>query len=177
LIQKKEEKTETLNEVKPKVKKPSAAQKLQAEIENLKEVNAKSKDQYLRLLAEFDNFRKRRLADNIECSIRVKREIVLQILPILDDLERLLSHPDNSANNASITNGAKLISEKFLKILTDIGLKPMEVEGKPFDPELHQALTIIEIPNVQSGMVVEVYEPGYFLDYQVLRHAKVIVSK
>lgn len=149
----------------------------QSEKENLglkTEIN-QLKDQYLRLLAEFDNFRKRRASEALQASELTKKDIVLQLLPVLDDIDRLFHHQNHNGENLS--NGVKLIAEKILKVFSGIGVKPMDLESVSFDPEKHEALLMVEKPDVPSGSIIEVYEPGYLLNDSVLRHAKVIVNK
>ena len=149
----------------------------QSEKENLslKSEVVQLKDQYLRLLAEFDNFRKRRASEAMQASELTKKEIILRLLPVLDDINRLFQHQNHNGENLS--NGVKMIAEKVLKIFSDIGVKPMELEGKPFDPEKHEALLMVEKPEIESGVIVEVHEPGYTLNDAIIRHAKVIVNK
>ena len=158
-----------------KVRQPSITRQLRSEIERLEQDNVQLKDQYIRLLAEFDNFRKRRQFESVEAANRTKKDVLFSLLPILDDTDRLFKHEDE--NNEGFFNGAKLIAEKFRKVLNDMGLKPMDSKGRKFDPNLHEAVMTMDSPEEEAGMVVEVIEPGYLLGNEVLRHAKVVVSK
>lgn len=162
-------------EIAAKSKRSVSSKKLKAEIEALKAEKNELSDKNLRLLAEFDNFRKRKQSEVMETAAFVKKNLILELLPILDDAERLLDHQDESAGD--LTEGAKLIFEKLRKSLIDAGLKPMDSRGKPFDPNLHEAMMTVESSDDDSGVVVEVIQPGYYIGEKVLRHAKVIVSK
>ncbi|MBC8204954.1 nucleotide exchange factor GrpE [bacterium] len=156
-------------------KRTSSAQKLKDEISQLKEQLNEQRNEYLRLLAEFDNFRKRRMAEMIELSMNAEKSFMFDLLPVLDDFERLLNDKDSEENN--IRRGAEMILNKFRKILTGRGMKPMDSIHKDFDPELHDALMTVEKDDVPPGMVVDVFEKGYLFKDNILRHAKVIVSK
>lgn len=160
---------------KQKPKKLTPTQKLKAEIDKLEQENAKLNERYLYLLAEFDNYRKRRQAESDEVAHQTARNIILSLLPILDDTERLFIH--HNENNDSILDGSKLIAEKLRKVLSDLGVKPMDSKGKRFNPEYHEAIMTVDAPDTESGIVVDVYEPGYLIGDYVLRYAKVIVSK
>ena len=161
--------------VRDKGKRRSPAKQYQEKIDGLEQEISQLKDQYLRLLAEFDNFRKRRQLESNETGNRVKMEILKSLLPVLDDTDRLFSSEDVNAD--SLISGAKMIADKFRKTLMDSGLKPMDSKGKQFDPEWHEALMMIESEDVKSGTIIDVFEPGYLFGDQVLRYAKVTVSK
>jgi len=156
-------------------KMKEALEQTQAENISLKADIDQLKDQNLRLLAEFDNYRKRRVGETLQAAEYTKREIILALLPVLDDANRLFQHQNNNGEN--LTGGIKMIAEKLLKIFQEMGLQAMELEGAHFDPEKHEALMMVEKPDTESGVIVEVYEPGYMLNDTVLRHAKVIVNK
>ncbi len=128
------------------------------------------KDKHLRLIAEFENFKKRNARDRIELLKYASEEIILALLPVIDDFERALkAEPDNE--------GMKLIHQKFLAILQQRGLKAMESVNTDFNPDLHDALSQVENGSGNSGKVVEEVEKGYYLNDKVIRHAKVIVAK
>jgi molecular chaperone GrpE len=160
---------------KNKTAKKVSIKELKAEVDRLKEEEEKLKDQYLRLLAEFDTYRRRKLTESAETANNIKKQIILNLLPVLDDFNRLFNQ--SGISNDTNLDGVKLIADKFQKILTDFGLKPMSAKGEAFNPELHTALLSVEAKDQESGSVLEEFEPGYYLEDQVLRHAKVIVSK
>jgi molecular chaperone GrpE len=154
----------------------SLLRKLKEEKELLQAQNEQLKDQYLRALAEFDNFRKRKQSEAIDASFRTRRAILGQLLPILDDMERLLNQ--SNENQESIITGARLIAEKLRRSMEETGLKKIPSKGEKFNPELHEAVLSMETKEGEEAEVIlEVVEEGYFLEDQVLRHAKVIVSK
>ena len=135
------------------------------------------KDQLLRKMAEFDNFRKRTEREYGELFARAGEDIVQKLLPILDDLERSLSQPDDDNHKGAFRQGIELIYSKSLKTLQDAGLKPIETDGKEFDPNVHEAMLQVENPDVPSNHIVETFEKGYYFNGRVTRHAKVSVSK
>jgi len=154
--------------------KNAAVKKLEEKVKYLEAENNKLKDTFLRTLAEFENFKKRRISESAQIEQICKREMILNLLPILDDTDRLLSSENN--NDQGLLEGTKLIAEKFRKYLLDLGVEPMNSRGKLFDPEMHDALMMVENPEFESGVVVDVHEPGYLYKNKVLRHAKVIVN-
>ncbi len=135
---------------------------------------AKANEQYLRVLAEFDNFRKRSIRERSELVKTASKDVIKDLLPVLDDFERAFkSDPDNEANS-----GFQLIYNKFKTTLESQGLKPMETVGEEFDTEFHDALTKIPAPSKDlKGKVVDEIEKGYFLKGTIIRHAKVVVGK
>jgi len=157
--------------------KKLSIKKLQEEIEKLRKENSEMKDQLLRKMAEFDNFRKRTEREYSELFARAGEDIVQKLLPVLDDLERSLSQPDDDNHKGAFRHGIKLIYSKSLKTLQDAGLKLIEAEGKEFDPNVHEAMMQVENPDVPPNHVVETFEKGYYFNGRVIRHAKVSVSK
>lgn len=128
------------------------------------------KDKHIRLIAEFENFKKRNSRDRIELLKYASEEIILALLPVIDDFERaLIAEPENE--------GMKLIHQKLLSTLQQRGLKTMDSINTDFNPDLHDALSQVDNGNDTSGKVVEEVEKGYYLNEKVIRHAKVIVGK
>jgi molecular chaperone GrpE len=148
----------------------SPEQKLLAEV-------AESKDKYLRLYSEFDNYRRRTSKEKLELMQTAGERIVVSLLPVLDDFKRA-EESLSSGDAEAIAEGVKLISDKFAKTLDAEGLKLMETkEGTNFDPELHEAVTQIPAPTKKlKGKIVETIEHGYLLGEKVIRHAKVIIG-
>jgi molecular chaperone GrpE len=147
----------------------------------VKELNEK----YLRLYAEFDNFRRRTQKEKADLIKFGGEEIILSILPIVDDMERALSHHKDAKDSAHsgsdkhkpLMEGLDLILQKTKTILTSKGVQAMEPKGEAFDPELHDAITNIPATSEeQKGKVAEVVEKGYSLNGKVIRHAKVVVA-
>ncbi|MFC3196283.1 nucleotide exchange factor GrpE [Parapedobacter deserti] len=149
---------------------PQAGQQLAAE---LAEVN----DKYLRLYAEFDNYKRRVAKERIELMQTAGKEIIANLLPVLDDLDRALKAIETATEVGPLKEGVSLVGHKLKTILTHQGLTEMESIGKPFDAELQEAITNVPAPDDDlKGKVIDEIEKGYFLHGKVLRHAKVVVG-
>ena len=136
-------------------------------------------DKYLRLYSEFDNYRKRTLKEKSEMSKTASEEVILSMLPVLDDFERALSVFEklDDKSQSSISDGVTLIYNKFKNVLQQKGLKAIKSIGEPFDVDYHDALTTIPSPTEElKGKVVDEIEKGYMLSDKVIRHAKVVVG-
>ena len=131
-------------------------------------------DRLLRTLAEFDNMKKRSERDRAHLIESANSELILKILPVLDDLERSLKTVHSGAEQRQ---GIELIVRKLSGLLKDQGVSSFESVGKPFDVAYHDALMMIENSDFPSGTVIEEHEKGYCMHDKVLRHARVIVSK
>ena len=147
-------------------KELTAEEKLGKELEEAQKVIDEQKDKYLRLSAEFDNFRKRTL------------KAINAILPILDDLERALQNMQKAEDVKAIYEGVELIYQKFLKNLHQEGLEKMEPVGEAFDTDFHEAVALVPAPSEeQKGKVLDCVQTGYKLNEKVIRHAKVVVAQ
>jgi len=134
-------------------------------------------DKYLRLYAEFDNFRRRTIKEREEARKMEGKDVIVSLLPILDDFERALRSMENATDVTPVKEGVELIQNKLKNTLTQKGLKAMDSIGNPFDPELHEAITNIPAPTEEwKGKVIDEMEKGYFLNDKVVRFAKVIVG-
>ncbi len=147
--------------------------------EQLEEQRAKAddyKDKYLRSLAEFDNYRKRIERDRERDTILYKMDVLRRLLPVVDDFDRALKHVSPELAENDWLQGIALVARNLHGLLESLGVVPMEVVGKPFDPNYHSAL--IQEPSDEHpvGTVMEEYQRGYLLADQVLRPATVIVS-
>ncbi len=146
--------------------------------EKLAEELAKEKDKFLRLFAEFENYKKRTARERLDLIETAGSSVMLSILPVLDDFERALSHIEDDKEAEELRKGVELIYQKLLTTLEQKGLKEMDSKGKDFDSDFHQALTEIETPDKKmKGKVFDVVEKGYFIGDKILRHAKVVVGK
>ncbi len=144
--------------------------KLQAELDD-------TKDKYLRLVAEFDNFRKRTSKERIELIQTSTQELMTAVLPVIDDFERAAKSMETATDLAPVKEGLDLIHQKLKSILTQKGLKPMESLGQPFNADLHEAITNIPAPSEdQKDLVLDEVERGYMLGEKVIRFAKVVVG-
>jgi len=139
----------------------------------LKEAN----DKYLRLYAEFDNYKRRTSKERIELLQTAGKEVIGDLLPTLDDFDRALKAMELSDRVDSIKEGVLLVSQKLKKTLQQKGLKEMESINQPFDAEIHEAITRIPAPTDDlKGKVLDEIEKGYYLNDKVLRYAKVVVG-
>ncbi|MBT8196801.1 MAG: nucleotide exchange factor GrpE [Bacteroidia bacterium] len=137
-----------------------------------------AKDKHLRLVAEFENFKKRTLKERIDLINTAGAEVITEMLPVLDDLERALKTMEESeSTDKENLQGVKLIYNKLKSKLENKGLKPMDSMGKEFDDEHMDAITQIPVEKKkQKNKVMDVVEKGYFLNGKVIRHAKVVVG-
>lgn len=159
-------------------KELSKEEELEKQISDLKKQLEESKDKYLRLFAEFDNYKKRSNKERIEWIKTAGMEVIIGMLPVLDDFERGLKQIENAQDVQSLKEGKQLIYNKLKTQLEQRGLKQMETMGKEFNPELHDAIS--EVPVVSEelkGKVVDEIEKGYYLNDIIIRHAKVVVGK
>lgn len=142
--------------------------------EKLAELN----DKYVRLYADFDNFRKRSVKERIDLLKFASEETYRQLLPVLDDFERGFKSMAEVTDVAMLKQGQELIYNKLKNMLTQNGLQEMKAAGEIFNPELHDAVTNIPAPaEDMKGKVIEEVEKGYYLNGKVIRHAKVIVGQ
>lgn len=145
--------------------------------ELLKQELALANDRYLRLYAEFDNFRRRTAKEREEARKEEGKDVMVALLPVLDDFDRALKHMDNGTDVAAVKEGVVLIQNKLKNVLSQKGLKEMQSVGSAFDPEIHEAITNIPAPSDDlKGKVVDEMEKGYYLNDKVARFAKVIVG-
>jgi molecular chaperone GrpE len=135
-------------------------------------------DAHLRLMAEFDNFRKRTLREKAELIKSGGATVLINLLPVVDDFERALSTLNATENIPSVVEGVKLIYDKFMGYLSQQGVKSIDAIGKPFDTELFEAIATIPVPEEgMKGKVIDCVQTGYTLYDKVLRHAKVVVGE
>ena len=148
------------------------------ELEKVKAELDEAKDKYLRLVAEFDNFRRRNAKERIELVQTAGKEIVQSLLVVLDDTDRAAKQMESSEDLVQIKEGVALVFNKLRVTLQSKGLKKMESINQPFDADLHEAITEIPAPNEEmKGKVIDEIEPGYYLNDKLIRYAKVIVGK
>jgi molecular chaperone GrpE len=145
--------------------------------EKLKEELVAANDKYLRLFAEFDNFRRRTQKERVELLQTAGKEIIVSLLPVMDDFERAIRSMDNATDVNAVKAGVELIYNKLSNTLTQKGLKSMEALGETFDADLHEAITNVPAPTDDlKGKVIDEMEKGYYLGDKVVRFAKVIVG-
>ncbi len=156
----------------------TSEQKLEKELEEAKKTIEEQKDKYLRLSAEFDNYRKRTMKEKAELIKNGGEKAISAILPILDDLERALQNMQKADNVQSMYEGLDLIFQKFHKVLAQEGLQKMDPVGETFDTDYHEAIALVPAPDeAQKGKVLDCVQTGYKLNDKVIRHAKVVVAQ
>ena len=154
-------------------KKKTAKQMLEI-ITSLEEKVCEYKEKNILLLADFDNYKKRKIQERINYEKYEGQKIFKKIIPILDDIDRVLSLDD--IKDQSVIDGINLIKDKFIGILSDLGVVSYESVDEKFDPEYHEAI-MLKKTKKKSNTVIEEYEKGYKYHDKVLRHSKVIVSE
>ena len=138
----------------------------------------KEKKEYVFLLAEFDNFRKRTMREKQDLIKNGAEKAMLDLLPVIDDMERALQAIDEGGDIDSLKEGVTLIHNKFMKYLETQQVKPMNSTGEDFDSEVFEAVTMFPAPDEsQRGKVIDTVLKGYMINDKVLRHAKVVVGQ
>lgn len=145
--------------------------------EKLKQENAALNDKYLRLFAEFDNFKRRTQKERVELLQTAGKDVIVSLLPVLDDFDRANKAMENSTDIDSIREGINLVHQKLKNTLVQKGLKEIESINTVFDTDNHEAITKIPAPNEDlKGKVIDELEKGYTLNDKVIRFAKVVVG-
>jgi molecular chaperone GrpE len=164
-------------EVPHKDSKRKKAKKEKEIIEGLEQKVNELNDKYLRLFAEFENYRKRALSERLELIKTASEDVIRQMLPVIDDFQRALKAMEAHESIDSFKEGTELIYNKMKTILDQKGLKEMNTIGEVFDTDLHEAITTIPAPSEEmKGKIVEEVQKGYTLNGKVIRYAKVIVG-
>jgi len=150
----------------------------ESEVEKLKAELAESKDKYLRKVAEFENFKRRNAKERLELIQTAGRDVILDMLDVLDDCDRAQKQLDASDDSVTIKEGVMLVFTKLRNTLHARGVKAMETIGQEFNPDLHEAVT--EIPAASDelkGKIVDEVMKGYYMNEKIIRHAKVVIGK
>lgn len=170
---------ETQDSVEFVVPADPAAQ-LEAELKTAKAESAEWQDRFLRKAAEFENYRKRVEKEKSESRIHAQSSVLTEILPVCDACDRALSSFDQSQDNAGnlrqYREGVELLYRQVLDVLGRMGAEPMDTQGKPFDPHLHEALSRLETSEYEEGTIVQELRRGYMFGDRLLRPAQVIVA-
>lgn len=169
---------EAQNEAEEPEKELTSEEKLQAEVEKLQAEQEEMKDKYLRLSAEFDNYRKRTMKEKAELILNGGEKAFKAILPVIDDMERALATMQKATDVEAVKEGVDLIYNKFIQILGQNGVQAIETKEKELDTDYHDAIAIIDAPTEElKGKILDCVETGYTLNDKVIRHAKVVVGK
>lgn len=151
---------------------------LKEQLDQALKTNESMKKDYMFLMAEFDNFKKRTLKEKSELLKNAAESALKGLLPIVDDFERGLDAIKDSSDASAVKEGMTLIYNKLIKYLASNGVKPIESTGAAFDPDMHEAIAMVPAPDEkQRGMVIDTVEKGYTLNDKVIRHAKVAVGQ
>ena len=155
----------------PETSADDTANRADAELADLK-------DKYLRLAAEFENYKRRTSKERADLFKTANQELMVALLPVLDDFDRARQHTQGTADPAALQNALDITYNKLNKTLQQKGLGPMNAKGGDFDAELHEAITQIPAPSDDlRGKIVEEIEKGYYLGDKVIRHAKVVLGQ
>jgi len=153
------------------VEEESGLEKLKAELED-------QKDKFVRKVAEFENFRRRSAKERVELIQTAGKEVITDLLDVLDDCDRAQKQIEKSEDNKDIKDGVLLVFNKLRNILSAKGLKPMQTIHEEFNPDLHEAITEISAPNDKlKGKILDEVVKGYYLNDKIIRHAKVVIGK
>lgn len=174
-----EQTRETANDV-PESEETATSEedKLKKELEQAQTELEQQKDKYLRLSAEFDNYRKRTMKEKAELILNGGEKTISSILPVVDDFERALQNMQKATDVSAVKEGVELIYNKFMTVLKQNGVKVIETKDQPLDTDFHEAIAVIPAPaEEQKGKILDCVQTGYMLNEKVLRHAKVVVGE
>ena len=161
-----------------KAEKTTMTDKVEKELQETVAKLAEMQDKYIRLSAEFDNYRKRTLREKIDISKYAAEEMMVRIIPLMDDFERALIHMENAADCVAMKSGIDLIYNKFNEFLKQNGVKEIEALNNSFDVDIHEAVAKVPVnEDDKKGKVVDVVLKGYYLQDKVLRFSKVVVGE
>lgn len=155
-----------------------AEQMSDSEIEKLRVELAEQKEKYLRLYAEFDNYKRRTSKERIELMQTAGKEVIISLLEVLDDCDRAEKQIAESGEKNAVTEGVQLVFNKLRTVLYAKGLKPMDCIGKDFDPDHEEAISQIPVPDEElKGKVIDEIVKGYYMNDKIIRFAKVVVGQ
>jgi molecular chaperone GrpE len=154
------------------------ADKLNHDIHSVEEKLAEMQDKYIRLSAEFDNYRKRTLREKMDMSKYAGENLLLKLLPVMDDFDRAVNHMETATDCAAMKTGIDLIYVKLSEFLKQNGVKEIESLNNSFNVDIHEAIAKVPVPeNEKKGKVIDVVQKGYYLQDKVLRFSKVVVGE
>ena len=149
-------------------------EELEKELETAQETIEEQKDKYLRLSAEFDNYRKRTMKEKAELILNGGEKSLSSILPVVDDFERAIKTMETATDVQAVKEGVELIYNKFMATLAQNGVKVIETKDQPLNTDYHEAIAVIPAPSeAQKGKILDCVQTGYTMNDKVLRHAKV----
>ena len=150
----------------------------ESELQKIQQELAEQKDKFLRLSAEFDNYRKRTMKEKAELILNGGEKSITSILPVVDDLERALKNMETATDVEAVKEGVQLIYNKFMNVLGQNGVKVIETQEQPLNTDYHEAIAVIPAPEEKKkGKILDCVQTGYTLNDKVIRHAKVVVGE
>lgn len=150
----------------------------ESELQKIQQELAEQKDKFLRLSAEFDNYRKRTMKEKAELILNGGEKSITSILPVVDDLERALKNMETATDVEAVKEGVQLIYNKFMSVLGQNGVKVIETQEQPLNTDYHEAIAVIPAPEEgKKGKILDCVQTGYTLNDKVIRHAKVVVGE
>ena len=153
-------------------------EQLEKELEEAQTAIEEQKDKYLRLSAEFDNYRKRTIKEKAELILNGGEKSISSILPVIDDFERAIKTMETAKDVSAVKEGVELNYNKFMAVLAQNGVKVIETKDQPLDTDYHEAIAVIPAPSEeQKGKILDCVQTGYTLNDKVIRHAKVVVGE
>ena len=153
-------------------------EQLEKELEDAQAVIEEQKDKYLRLSAEFDNYRKRTMKEKAELILNGGEKSISSILPVIDDFERAIKTMETAKDVKAVKEGVELIYNKFMAVMAQNGVKVIETKDQPLDTDYLEAIAVIPAPSEeQKGKILDCVQTGYTLNDKVIRHAKVVVGE
>ena len=153
-------------------------EQLEKELEDAQAVIEEQKDKYLRLSAEFDNYRKCTMKEKAELILNGGEKSISSILPVIDDFERAIKTMETAKDVKAVKEGVELIYNKFMAVMAQNGVKVIETKDQPLDTDYHEAIAVIPAPSEeQKGKILDCVQTGYTLNDKVIRHAKVVVGE
>ncbi|MBR1387566.1 MAG: nucleotide exchange factor GrpE [Alloprevotella sp.] len=151
------------------------------EVNQVEELSAQlnqAKEQYIRLMAEFDNYKKRTAREKAELLLNGNQKTFAELLPVLDDFDRAIQNNENTEDVSVLKEGIDLIHKKLVEILEKMGLKQIDAVGKDFDTDYHEAIALMPTEETEKkGKVIECVQQGYMLNDNVIRHSKVVIGQ
>lgn len=151
---------------------------LEQENGSLKQQLEELKDKYMRMYADFDNYKKRMVKEKMDLINTAAQDTLSALLPVLDDFDRAKKNAEAANSKEHFSEGIALVYQKLYAVLRQKGLDEMETNGQPFDPEWHEAFAEIPAPSEDmKGKIIDTIEKGYMLKDKIIRHAKVVVGK
>lgn len=156
----------------------TSEEELAKQLEEAQATIEEQKDKYLRLSAEFDNYRKRTMKEKAELILNGGEKTISNILPIIDDFERAIKTMETATDVQAVKEGVELIYSKFMATLAQNGVRVIETKDKPLDTDFHEAIAVIPAPSEeQKGKILDCVQTGYTLNDKVIRHAKVVMGE